>query len=81
MRLIGRLNGLLWALNLALLAVALLVAVVSLVPDWSGRRAAVTAPPTGPAKGAEAGDQGARGSIDSKLILERDIFGTGPGGR
>jgi type II secretion system protein C len=79
MRLIGRLNRVLWGLNLALLAVVVLTAAVFLAPDRSERHAAVATLPAGAVKGPQAVEQKAQSNIDPKLILDRDIFGAGPG--
>ncbi len=78
MRFIGRVNGFLWVLNAGLLTAALFVAVVSLVPERSGRHAAA-AREDSKFEARNSNSQEAGGSIDPKLILERDIFGTGPG--
>ena len=79
MRLIGRLNRLLWGLNLALLAIVLFVVVAFLMPGRSEHPADAKAPSVGAAKTPGVAQQKAQDDIDPKLILERDIFGAGPG--
>ncbi len=78
MRFISRVNGLLWVLNISLLTAALFVAVVSLAPERTGRHAAAGHEDS--KSGTQSSElRGGGDNIDPKLILERDIFGTGPG--
>ena len=79
MRLISRLNRLLWGLNLALLGAVLIVAAIFMIPGRSERDVAVTTPPAGTVKGPDAAGQKAQDNVDPKLILQRDIFGAGTG--
>lgn len=78
MRLIGRLNRLLWGVNLALVAVVLFVAAAFLAPGRSDRDDIAAPRSANAARTPDAAGQTTRDTIDPKLILDRDIFGTGP---
>jgi general secretion pathway protein C len=76
MRYIARLSRLVWALNIALLAVVASLIGVAVFPTRpSGSGAAPTDQASSASRAAAAHEPAA--SVDSKLILERDIFRVG----
>ncbi|MBN2130856.1 MAG: hypothetical protein JW741_15245 [Sedimentisphaerales bacterium] len=79
MRYIKRLYKLLWVVNVALAVVLVLVAVVYMASGPSPREVSGTATPNAGSAAAAGAGRRDKGPEDSKLILARDIFGTGQG--
>jgi len=77
MRYIKRLHKLLWAVNLALVVVLVLVAAVYVAPGPSPDEASGTDAPDAGSATADGANRRDNGPEDPKLILARDIFGTG----